>query len=174
MSKVTKEKIDAAITRDVPPELIGEQYELLAELKLLLSDQLELSEELAKKIDVETDIAEKQELESEFLKAAEQIKVTMYGYNKFSRTILKQVEKDLVLKRPSKRRGKTFPTEITYKVTDMLECYWKRELPINPLDNHQYGVNDYFTHIAETVEMTFDNVKKIEQKYRPKHSSPEK
>ena len=78
------------------------------------------------------------------------------------------------IKGTSKRKGKTFPTEITYKVTDMLECYWKRELPINPLDNHQYGVNDYFTHIAETVEMTFDNVKKIEQKYRPKHFSPEK
>ena len=68
----------------------------------------------------------------------------------------------------SPKKGKKFPIERTYKVTYMLELYWAEKLP------EGHNRKSWFHHIADTHGMSFDNVKKIEDKYRPPHFKPKR
>ena len=84
---------------------------------------------------------------------------------------LKKVEKicnKYKNKRLSPRKGKTFPTEITYQVMDMLEVYWANDLPEN--ENRK----SWFHKIADENAMTFSNVAEIERKYRPPKFTPKR
>ena len=164
-NKVTKEKIDDAIKGDVPSEFIGEQYELLLELKELLSEDLEMAEELAKQIDAETDAEKKEELESGYIKFAERIKLTMYGYNKFSRVIMKQVENDLVIKRPSPNVNKKRNIDRDARIVKDLQKYYDNDLPL------KHNVKSYLHELADKHHISFRRIKQIAEDNRPGNSS---
>ena len=77
---------------------------------------------------------------------------------RLNREIIKLYKKDLP---PSPKKGKKYPNEQTYRVTDLLEKYWDDNLPLG--DNRK----SYFNKIADKLGLSFKRVETIELEYRP-------